>query len=547
MSNETDNAEFDPYYKWLGIPKSQQPPTHYRLLGLVDGESSREVIEEAVIRQTTHLRTYQVGQYSAHCTRLLNEISVAQQVLGDPKKRQEYDQKLLQLAPNEPLATLPSSARRHLPRSHRRSRTSTTNVPRFDRSAAAPLSLNAKHYLFAVAACILAIAFVVALVSMFRPTADTTASSKAPADIHRAAQLKSPVIPPTPSPTPKPSPAPTPSLVSAPAPTTSVPPSIEDKQIVVPVKPVEPNDFLVTVMKDSAFKELADRFPLNGNRARNGTAEASNWSPDEKPIAVFRGSRDRNDWSARSSPVWFKANWTRSVEGQYIVIVGRQTPYGYDPWDTASIRINGGPEVPIRGMSGSHVILIDLKKTVSLSEIRLDIQGRDHPGIVSLEIHPATKPPLRYASLTPFRGHQEYFLAHADLKGCLLPAADATRDETHRYDATWEIVPGLFDSKSISFRATNPGLRDCFLVHGNFRVTVAKPDGSVRGNANSTFRRVPGLARPEWASFEAVTHKGHFLTAHSDKILYVDPYKTSRLFQEEATFEIVEPLAKIME
>ena len=29
-------ANFDPYYKWLGIPPEEQPPNHYRLLGIQD-------------------------------------------------------------------------------------------------------------------------------------------------------------------------------------------------------------------------------------------------------------------------------------------------------------------------------------------------------------------------------------------------------------------------------------------------------------------------------------------------------------------------------
>ena len=44
---------FDPYHKWLGIPKDQRPPTFYQLLGITPGEEDVEVIEEAAIRQTT--------------------------------------------------------------------------------------------------------------------------------------------------------------------------------------------------------------------------------------------------------------------------------------------------------------------------------------------------------------------------------------------------------------------------------------------------------------------------------------------------------------
>ena len=41
---------FDPYHKWLGIPKDQRPPTHYQLLGISPTEQDREVIEEAAIK-----------------------------------------------------------------------------------------------------------------------------------------------------------------------------------------------------------------------------------------------------------------------------------------------------------------------------------------------------------------------------------------------------------------------------------------------------------------------------------------------------------------
>ena len=44
---------FDPYHKWLGIPKNQRSPTLYQLLGIMPGESDLEVIEEATVRQTT--------------------------------------------------------------------------------------------------------------------------------------------------------------------------------------------------------------------------------------------------------------------------------------------------------------------------------------------------------------------------------------------------------------------------------------------------------------------------------------------------------------
>jgi WD40 repeat protein len=85
---------FDAYHKWLGIPKGQGSPTHYQLLGIVADEMDAEVIEEAAIRQSTHLRSYQIGPHAGACTRLLNEISEARNVLLDPAKREAYDRQL---------------------------------------------------------------------------------------------------------------------------------------------------------------------------------------------------------------------------------------------------------------------------------------------------------------------------------------------------------------------------------------------------------------------------------------------------------------------
>ena len=53
---------FDPYHKWLGIPPEDQPPDHYRLLGLKALESDPDAIEAAADQRMAHLRTYQKGK-----------------------------------------------------------------------------------------------------------------------------------------------------------------------------------------------------------------------------------------------------------------------------------------------------------------------------------------------------------------------------------------------------------------------------------------------------------------------------------------------------
>ena len=52
---------FDPYYIWLGIPPEDQPPNHYRLLGVTLFENNREVIEAAANRQMAYMQEISGG------------------------------------------------------------------------------------------------------------------------------------------------------------------------------------------------------------------------------------------------------------------------------------------------------------------------------------------------------------------------------------------------------------------------------------------------------------------------------------------------------
>ena len=76
---------FDPYRKWLGISPAEQPPHHYRLLGINLFEEDPDVIEAAADRQMAHVRTYQTGKHGDESQRLLNELSAARVCLLDPE------------------------------------------------------------------------------------------------------------------------------------------------------------------------------------------------------------------------------------------------------------------------------------------------------------------------------------------------------------------------------------------------------------------------------------------------------------------------------
>jgi hypothetical protein len=94
MNKDADRSDFDPYYLWLGIPPNQQPPDHYRLLGLQVFEGNPEVIRAAVMRQSAHLKTYQLGQHADLTQKLLNEVSTAKACLLDPRRKASYDARL---------------------------------------------------------------------------------------------------------------------------------------------------------------------------------------------------------------------------------------------------------------------------------------------------------------------------------------------------------------------------------------------------------------------------------------------------------------------
>ena len=87
---------FDPYHRWLAIPPNDQPPNHYRLLGLELFEGDADVIESAADQRMAHLRTFQTGKHSNLSQKLLNEVAAARLCLLNPEKRAAYEKLLRQ-------------------------------------------------------------------------------------------------------------------------------------------------------------------------------------------------------------------------------------------------------------------------------------------------------------------------------------------------------------------------------------------------------------------------------------------------------------------
>jgi hypothetical protein len=86
--------ELDPYYQWLAIPPSEQPPNHYRLLGLRLFEKNLEAIESMAEQRTAYLRTYQLSRHCDISQKLLNEVAAAKICLLNADRKAAYDSML---------------------------------------------------------------------------------------------------------------------------------------------------------------------------------------------------------------------------------------------------------------------------------------------------------------------------------------------------------------------------------------------------------------------------------------------------------------------
>ena len=86
---------FDPYYIWLGIPPEDQPPNHYRLLGVTLFESNREVIEAAANRQMAYMQEVSSGdEHIDEAQNILGEFSKVRICLLNTDKKAAYDAEL---------------------------------------------------------------------------------------------------------------------------------------------------------------------------------------------------------------------------------------------------------------------------------------------------------------------------------------------------------------------------------------------------------------------------------------------------------------------
>jgi hypothetical protein len=88
------SKQFNPYHSWLGIPAEEQPPNHYRLLGIPLFETNEDVIQNGLDQRMAHIKSFANGRHGAVSQRLLTELSQAGVCLLRAEKKQVYDQQL---------------------------------------------------------------------------------------------------------------------------------------------------------------------------------------------------------------------------------------------------------------------------------------------------------------------------------------------------------------------------------------------------------------------------------------------------------------------
>jgi hypothetical protein len=87
---------FDPYFKWLAIPPDDQPPNHYRLLGIPKFVDDPDVIEHAADQRMMLMKSVQTGEHGEMSQRLLDEIARAKRCLLTSQDKSVYDFQLRQ-------------------------------------------------------------------------------------------------------------------------------------------------------------------------------------------------------------------------------------------------------------------------------------------------------------------------------------------------------------------------------------------------------------------------------------------------------------------
>ena len=155
------------------------------------------------------------------------------------------------------------------------------------------------------------------------------------------------------------------------------------------------------------------------------------------------------------------------------------------------------------------------------------LQGSGNSGVISLSAQRGD-----YASFESYIA-PDYYIRHYNGLGEI----SLIRSERDMDDATFRIVPGLADSRCISFEASNyPGY---FLRHRNSEIYLDPASNDLLYSEDATFCPRPGLADPNELSFESCNYPDSYLNAYNDGLYIDDGFGYE--FDQDATFLLMPP------
>lgn len=168
--------------------------------------------------------------------------------------------------------------------------------------------------------------------------------------------------------------------------------------------------------------------------------------------------------------------------------------------------------------------------TDDILKIEFKSSSPPKPAVVPAPIStPAEKPAAGVGTLQSFN-YPDHYIRHKDYLGEITPIK-STQDKR---DSEFRIVPGLADSRYISFESVNhPGY---YFRHSGFRIRLQKSDGSAQFKKDATFKKVAGRANASWNSFEALSQPSFYIR-HSHFHLYIDNAGDA-LSKKDSTFKI---------
>jgi len=143
---------FDPYWQWLAIPPAEQPPDHYRILGLRLFETDGPTIAQAARARIEHVHACHDGSHPEAAERVLEHLAAARDTLLSPDLKAQYDNLLAQresarvpqpaAPPRQPTRTSPVNIIAHAPPRDRKGwRTSLSPTSLITLGTAAALAL----------------------------------------------------------------------------------------------------------------------------------------------------------------------------------------------------------------------------------------------------------------------------------------------------------------------------------------------------------------------------------------------------------------------